>query len=166
MPGKAKKTARKGAKRKVVKHQAKAKKAVGHSKTAKGKAAAHSKSEASAARKAPKAVKKINVGALKQAYSKSQIMSYLAESTELTKKDISNVLEALGNLMEEHLKSRSGPGEFTVPGLMKCVIKRKPATKARQGTNPFTGEPMTFKAKAARSIVKVRPLKRLKEMVA
>lgn len=118
-----------------------------------------------AKRTAPKAPKKISVGTLKQAYTKSQIMTYLAESTELTKKDISNVFDALGNLMQHHLKSKGGPGEFTIPGLMKCVVKRKPATKARKGINPFTGEPMTFKAKPARNIVKVRPLKKLKEMV-
>lgn len=111
-----------------------------------------------------KKAKKINISALRQAYTKSQIMTYIADSTELSKKEISNVFEALGYLMEFHLKSR-GPGEFTVPGLMKCVVKRKPATKARRGINPFTGEEMTFKAKPARNIVKVRPLKKLKDMV-
>jgi nucleoid DNA-binding protein len=45
-------------------------------------------------------------------------------------------------------------------------VQHKPATKERQGTNPFTGEPTTFKAKPARNVVKVRPLKRLKDMVA
>jgi nucleoid DNA-binding protein len=111
-----------------------------------------------------KKAKKINIAALRQAYTKSQIMTYIADSTELSKKEISNVFEALGYLMEFHLKSR-GPGEFTVPGLLKCVVKRKPATKARRGINPFTGEEMTFKAKPARNIVKVRPLKKLKDMV-
>ncbi len=116
------------------------------------------------AKPAARKLKKLNISALKQAYTKSQIMSYISDCTELTKKEVSNVFEALGLLMEHHLKTR-GPGEFTVPGLMKCVVKRKPATKARKGINPFTGEPMTFKAKPARNIVKVRPLKKLKEMV-
>ena len=109
-------------------------------------------------------MKKINLAGIKQAYTKSQIMSFISDSTELSKKEVSNVFEALSNLMEHHLRTR-GPGEFTVPGLLKCVVKRKPATKARKGTNPFTGEPMTFKAKPARNIVKVRHLKKLKEMV-
>lgn len=150
-------------KRKPAKRRATAKKAAGRRKST-SKAAAKS-AAAPAKRKAPKAAKKVTLGNLKTAYTKSQIMTYLAECTELTKKDISNVFEALDALMESHLKSRGGPGEFTVPGLMKCVVKRKPATKARKGTNPFTGEPMTFKAKPARNIVKVRPLKKLKEMV-
>ena len=60
---------------------------------------------------------------------------------------------------------RAGPGVFSVPGLMKVTVKKKPATRARKGTNPFTGEEMMFKAKPARKIVKVRPLKALKDMV-
>jgi nucleoid DNA-binding protein len=52
-----------------------------------------------------------------------------------------------------------------VPGLMKLVVQRKPATKARKGINPFTGEETMFKAKPARNVVKIRPLKNLKDMV-
>lgn len=162
-----KKTARKTTarrattKRKPAKRRATAKRAAGRRKsTTRKTTTAHATK-----RKAPKAAKKVSIGSLKTAYTKSQIMTHLAECTELTKKDISNVFDALDHLMEQHLKSRGGPGEFTVPGLMKCVVKRKPATKARKGINPFTGEPMTFKAKPARNIVKVRPLKKLKEMV-
>ena len=68
-------------------------------------------------------------------------------------------------LIERHVKKRA-PGQFTLPGLMKIEVKRKPATKARKGINPFTGEPTIFKAKPARNVVKVRPLKKLKDMVA
>jgi nucleoid DNA-binding protein len=53
-----------------------------------------------------------------------------------------------------------------LPGLLKIEIKRKPATKARKGINPFTGVEMLFKAKPARNVVKIRPLKRVKDMVA
>jgi hypothetical protein len=48
---------------------------------------------------------------------------------------------------------------------MKLVVQRKPATKARRGINPFTGEETIFKAKPARNVVKIRPLKNLKDMV-
>ena len=65
--------------------------------------------------------------------------------------------------MEGHLKKR-GAGQFTLPGLMKIVTQKKPATKARKGINPFTGEETTFAAKPARTMVKVRPLKKLKDM--
>ncbi len=109
--------------------------------------------------------KKASAGAsaVKEVFNQSQIYSYISDTTELSKKEVKEVFESLSNLIHRHLKKR-GPGEFKIPGLMKLVVKRKPATKARKGTNPFTGEAMTFKAKPARNIVKVRPLKKLKEM--
>jgi len=67
-------------------------------------------------------------------------------------------------LIESDIGKR-GPGVFTVPGLMKIKVVRKPATKARKGINPFTGVEMMFKAKPARNVVKVQALKGLKEMV-
>ena len=48
---------------------------------------------------------------------------------------------------------------------MKVKVVRKPATKARKGINPFTQEETVFKAKPARNVVKVLPLKALKDMV-
>ncbi len=94
---------------------------------------------------------------------KAQLYSHLSDCIEVSRKEISNLFEALSEVMESHLK-KGGPGEFTVPGLMKCKVIRKPATKARKGVNPFTGEPTMFKAKPARNVIKVRPLKALKEM--
>jgi hypothetical protein len=59
-----------------------------------------------------------------------------------------------------------GPGIFSVPGLMKIQVIKKPATKAKTMPNPFKpGEMMQVKAKPARKVVKVRALKALKEMV-
>jgi len=167
MPRKAK--TRKASAKKSITRRTTVKRKIATRATAKKKAAATRKTAASkpaapAKKKTPSSAKKIAISNLKQPYTKPQIMTYLADSTELTKKDIANVFEALRNLMSFHLKSR-GPGEFTIPGLMKCVVKRKPPTKARKGVNPFTGEPMTFKAKPARNIVKIRPLKGLKELV-
>ena len=106
---------------------------------------------------------KVVTTAIKSALNKSQILTYISECTELSKKEVSTVFDTLGNLMHRHLR-KGGAGEFTVPSLMKCVVKRKPATKARKGINPFTGEEIMFKAKPARNVVKVRPLKKLKEM--
>ncbi len=109
------------------------------------------------------APKKVVTSAISDAMSKSQVLTHIADHTELSKKQVSEVFECLSNLMHRHLRKRAA-GEFTVPGLMKCTVKRKPATKARKGINPFTGEMTTFKAKPARNVVKVRPLKKLKEM--
>jgi len=96
--------------------------------------------------------------------TKSEIVSGIADKTGLTKKDVNSVFEAMAAQIKKSL-GRSGAGAYTMPGLMKLVVQRKPATKARKGINPFTGEETMFKAKPARNIVKIRPLKNLKEMV-
>ncbi|GMR19663.1 MAG: hypothetical protein BMS9Abin36_0258 [Gammaproteobacteria bacterium] len=95
--------------------------------------------------------------------TKSEVMTYISEETELTKKDVGNVFAALTDIIARDLKK--GPGVFTVPGLMKVKVVKKPAVPARKGVNPFTGEEMMFKAKPARNVVKVTPLKGLKDMV-
>ena len=96
--------------------------------------------------------------------TKSEIVSGIADATGLTRKDIGSVFEAMADQIKKSLGRRSA-GAYTVPGLMKLVVQRKPATKARKGINPFNGEETVFKAKPARNIVKIRPLKNLKDMV-
>jgi len=102
--------------------------------------------------------------AAKAAMTKSAIMEEISGNTALTKKQVSSVLDELSILIERHIK-KGAVGQFGVPGLMKIEVKRKPATKARKGINPFTGEETIFKAKPARNVVKIRPLKKLKDMV-
>jgi len=102
--------------------------------------------------------------AIKEPMTKTQLLTSLAEETGLTKKECSLVLDELANTIHRHLKKR-GAGTFTMPGLMKIKTMRKPAVKARKGINPFTGEETMFKAKPARNVVKVQPLKGLKDMV-
>ena len=96
--------------------------------------------------------------------TKTEILNALAESTELSKKQVGSVLDELATLIGKSLGKR-GPGIFNIPGLMKISVQRKPATPEREGINPFTKEPTIFKAKPARNVVKVRPLKGLKDMV-
>lgn len=98
------------------------------------------------------------------ARSKSEVVTLISEHVGITKKEVQFVFDAMGEIIKKDL-SRSGPGEFKVPGMMKITVQRKPATKARKGINPFTGEETMFKAKPARNVVKVRPLKGLKELV-
>ena len=95
--------------------------------------------------------------------TKSEILATIAEHTELSKKQVTAVFDVLNQIIEKHLGKR-GPGEFTIPGLMKMTVLKKPATKARKGINPFTKEEIMIKAKPARKVVKVRPLKNLKDM--
>jgi nucleoid DNA-binding protein len=93
--------------------------------------------------------------------TKSQILTDIAESTELSRKQVSAVFDELETLIGRSIAKR-GLGEFTIPGLMKVTTVKKPAKKARKGVNPFTGEEQMFKAKPASIAVKVRPLKKLK----
>ena len=98
-----------------------------------------------------------------KAFTRTQQIAYIAEQTSLSKKDVTAVIESFEPMIASHLR---GPGQITLAGLMKVVAVRKPATKARQGVNPFTGEPTTFKAKPARNVVRIRPLKKVKDLVA
>ena len=103
-------------------------------------------------------------GAISEPFSKTKLLSEIAESTGLTRKDVGAVMDEMSSIISRHLRKRGGAGQFTMPGLLKVKTVRKPATKARKGVNPFTGEQTTFKAKPARTIVKVQPLKALKDM--
>jgi DNA-binding protein HU-beta len=95
--------------------------------------------------------------------TKSQLVEKIGEQhSELSKRDIKGIIESLANVGHKELKKA---GVFVVPGFAKFVVVKKPATKAREGTNPFTGEKMMFKAKPARKIVRARPVKAIKDAV-
>ncbi len=94
--------------------------------------------------------------------TKSESMAYIAEKTGLSRKQVGGVFDALTGLIGRDLRKH---GIYTVPGLMKVKVIKKPATKARKGINPFTKEEVVFKAKPARKVVKVLALKGLKDIV-
>ena len=133
----------------AAKKKAPAKKAPAKKKVAAKKAAP-------APRKAPAITEKL---------TKSQIVASVADSTGLTKRQVSAVMDETHTLIERSIKQR-GVGEFTIPGILKITTVKKPARKARKGINPFTGEETVFKAKPASIAVKIRPLKKLKEFAA
>jgi nucleoid DNA-binding protein len=95
--------------------------------------------------------------------TKSEIFASIAETTELSRKQVASVFEALAGLIKKNV-GKKGPGTFAVPGLMKIVVIQKPAVKAHKGINPFTKQEQMFKAKPARRVIKVRPMKALKDM--
>ena len=97
--------------------------------------------------------------------TKAEFLSVMAERTETDKATATRFLDELEALMGEQL-DKKGPGQFNLPGLMKVVVQRKEATPERTKKNPFKpGEMMTVKAKPAHNVVKIRPLKGLKELV-
>jgi len=123
------------------------------------KKTAKKKSAAKAA--APKPAKKLSPSSKPR--SKGEVFGTIAEQVGLSRKEVAAVFDTMGAMIQADLAK--GCGVFNVPGMMKVLVQRKPATKARKGINPFTGEETTFKAKPARNVVKVRPLKGLKNMV-
>jgi nucleoid DNA-binding protein len=124
----------------------------------------------STTKKATTGHKSLNTSGLKklpsisQPYTKGNIVKTIADLSCTSRKDTSTVLENLAKIIEGHIKVR-GPGVFTLPGLLKIMVVKKPARPAREGINPFTGEKTMFKARPARKVVKIRALKKLKEMV-
>jgi len=96
--------------------------------------------------------------------SKSQFLTTLAEKSGLDKKQAASALDTLNAMVAQQL-GKLGPGEVLIPGLLKLNIVNKAATPEHTGLNPFTKEPMTYKAKAARRVIKVRPLKALKDAI-
>lgn len=99
-----------------------------------------------------------------KAPTKTEILAHITDQTGLSRAEVNGVFESLNGIIKKSV-GRRGPGVFSIPGLMKIKVVKKPATKARKGINPFTKEEMMFKAKPARKVVKVLPLKGLKDMV-
>jgi len=107
----------------------------------------------------------LQLKAITQKQSKIQILKAISEQTGLKSTQVKEVFAIAGHLAKCHLIKR-GSGEFAVPEMaIKVVRKTKPATKARQGRNPLTGETITIAAKPKRDVIKVRPLKALKEVI-
>ena len=108
--------------------------------------------------------KPLKVSASAKARSKSDVFGTIAQHAGIHRRDVAAVFHALGSLIKADL-SKNGAGVFKVPGMMRITVTRKPATPARLGINPFTKEQVMFKAKPARNVVRVRPLRGLKDMV-
>ena len=96
--------------------------------------------------------------------TKSEVLASIAATTQLSRKQVASVFEALAGVIKTAV-GKKGPGVFALPGLLKIVVVQKPAVPARMGINPFTQQQQMFKAKPARKVIKVRPLKALKDMV-
>jgi len=139
----------------------KAKKPVSRAKKPATRAKAPTRAKKTVSRAKP--TRKPAITAIKQRFSKTEILNSISDNTGLTRKEVGSVLGELETLISRHIK-KGASGEFVMPGLFKIVTVKKPARPARWGVNPFTGEKMKFKAKPASIAVKVRPLKKMKEM--
>ena len=108
--------------------------------------------------------KPVKVKSASKPRSKSEVYTLVADHVGISRKQVAGVFHVLGSVIRSDL-SKGGPGIATVPGLARIRVQRKPATKERHGINPFTKEPTIFKARPARNVVRLRPLRALKEMV-
>lgn len=135
--------------------------------------AARKKATSKTGKSAKKTLAKKTVSASKKAVNitvkdpltKGGIIKAIMDMTTLPKKDVVASLEALTKVIDLHVRSR-GPGKFVMPGLLKINVVKKAARPARKGINPFTGEEVIFKAKPAHKVIKIKALKKLKEMTA
>jgi len=118
--------------------------------------------------KSPKAakaaVKPVKISPANKPRTKGEFYTTISGVTGVTRKQVATIFETLGKVISADL-SKGGPGVLNVGGMMKVIVVRKPATKARKGINPFTKQEVMFKAKPARNVIKIRPLKALKSMV-
>jgi nucleoid DNA-binding protein len=112
--------------------------------------------------KKPKLATKAKLPSVTKSYTKKEILSDMASETELSKTQVEGVLLRLQDLIAAHIQKAQ---PFSLPGLLKIQVVTKSATKARKGVNPFTGKPTVFKAKPACKAVKIKVLKKLKEMI-
>jgi nucleoid DNA-binding protein len=141
-------------KKKAPAKKAPAKKAPAKKAAAK-KAPAKKKAAAPAVKRQP---------AVKTKMTKTAILNEIASNTNLTRTQVSAVMDELESLIERHIRKRS-VGEFTLPGLLKVKAAKRPATKKRMGRNPATGEEIAIPAKPATTRVRVTALKKLKDMI-
>ena len=150
--------AKKAAAKKAPAKKAAAKKAP--VKKAPVKKAAAKKAPAKKAAAAP--VKK--APGIKAKMTKTAILNEIATNTNLSRAQVSSVMDELESVIERHIRKRS-VGEFTLPGLLKIKAAKRPATKKRMGRNPATGEEIVIPAKPATTRVRVTALKKLKDMI-
>ena len=133
-------------------------------KAAEPKAAPAAAKATKAAAKTAAAAKPAAAAVAAKPATKTEIFTALADKTNLSKKDVAAVFDGLSELIGKEI-GKKGPGLFVIPGLLKIKVVHKPATKARPGFNPATKEQIVIKAKPARKVVKVLPLKALKDLI-
>ena len=153
-------TQKKAPAKKAAAKKAPAKKAPAKKAPAKKAAVKKAPAKKAAAPKAP--VKK--APGIKAKMTKTAILNEIATNTNLSRAQVSSVMDELESVIERHIRKRS-VGEFTLPGLLKIKAAKRPATKKRMGRNPATGEEIVIPAKPATTRVRVTALKKLKDMI-
>ena len=93
-----------------------------------------------------------------------KFVSMVADAAGCTKKDIRVIMQEINNVVVGQLNDGKS---VVLPGLpVKFELVEKPATKERKGRNPATGEPITIPPKPAHNVLKIKPMKKMREAVA
>ncbi|MFP5440799.1 MAG: HU family DNA-binding protein [Gammaproteobacteria bacterium] len=111
-----------------------------------------------------KAAAPIKLGAVSEPMAKSALLQHIANNTQLARKQVAAVLEELSSVVAAHVNKKS-KGQFVMPGLFKITVVRKPAQKGGKKVI-MMGKEVITKAKPARNVVRIRPLKKLKDFAA
>ena len=155
-------TQKKAPAKKAAAKKAPVKKAAAKKAPAKKAPAKKAPAKKAVAKKAAAPVKK--APCIKTKMTKTAILNEIATNTNLSRAQVSSVMDELESVIERHIRKRSA-GEFTLPGLLKIKAAKRPATKKRMGRNPATGEEIVIPAKPATTRVRVTALKKLKDMI-
>lgn len=133
-------------------------------KTSNGRSTVKTAAKRTAGRTTAMKTTTVKMPSVKDPMSKGGMIKTITDVTCVSKKDVVAVLDCFTQVIEKHVKS-GGPGKFVLPGMLKISVVKKPARPARKGVNPFTGEEIMIKARPAYKAVKIKALKKLKEMV-
>lgn len=152
------------AKKKAVKaKKAPAKKAVAK-KAAPKKAPAKAKAKAKVAKVAAKPAAPVKLSSVSEPMAKSALLQHIANNAGLARKQVAAVLEELTSVVAAHVNKKS-KGQFVLPGLFKITVVRKPAQKGGKKVM-MMGKEVITKSKPARNVIRIRPLKKLKDFAA
>ncbi len=94
------------------------------------------------------------------ALTQTQLVTAVADRSELSKADAKRVITALEDIILEEIGNAQ---KVRIGGLVQLTVRVKPATKSRKGRNPATGEEITIAAKPASVDIRARPLAKAKE---
>ena len=109
----------------------------------------------------PKAMKAMKAKAMKSGVlTQTQVIASVAETDGLKNKQMKGVIDALFGVATSEIKNN---GNFKLTGMLNLKLKKKSATPAKKGINPFIKEPCVSKAKPASKTVRELAMKKLKE---
>lgn len=128
------------------------------------KKAAPVKAKAAKAAKPAKVAKPtpVKLGAVSEPMAKSAVLQHIANNVGISRKQVAQVMDELSSVVAAHVNKKA-KGQFVLPGLLKITVVRKPAQKGGKKVM-MMGKEVITKSKPARNVIRIRALKKLKDM--